>query len=277
MPFISDQTGRPSYNQKLWRYMSLEKLLMMLKHSSLFFCRLPFLKGNDPFEGQVPPEYQLAQLEWSNRENRKKKGLPPDPEPMHQASIDLTANGHEMNRQGSCVNCWTEADDECMGMWQIYAPKNSGVVVRTDYQSLGTSILEDGWIRGHLVDYDGYKLPITGYGVSASLKKRKAFEWEDEYRLYIDLIQIADPEDRHAWYKWQMPANPPSFQSDTLQVISDDELGINVEVDLRILIHEIRLSPGSNPLFLPLIESAVLDAGLSCEVSRSALDDNLVE
>lgn len=41
-------------NQKLWRYMSLERLIDILSRKKLFFASLNAYAATDPFEGLLP-------------------------------------------------------------------------------------------------------------------------------------------------------------------------------------------------------------------------------
>ncbi|HEY6527207.1 MAG TPA: DUF2971 domain-containing protein [Cellvibrionaceae bacterium] len=156
-------------NIKLWRYMSLPKLISILTTKSLNLARIDRMA--DQFEGTITK----ATLEGIQR---------------YQSMIGQTLseeailNMYRRTRETSYISCWHANEYESEAMWQLYGAKG-GVAIQTSYDKLTQSIANDGEVYIGLVkyiDYDNAHLPSANM-FSPIMHKRKSFEHEKEVRL----------------------------------------------------------------------------------------------
>lgn len=107
----------------------------------------------------------------------------------------------ETLREHCLVSCWNISEKESLVMWNIYT-SNFGIAIKTNCHNLLSSIKDydlSRVTRGK-VTYDD-DMPDTEYGYHVFFRKRKEFEYENEYRLLIidelnyinvDLNQLID-------------------------------------------------------------------------------------
>ena len=185
----------------LWRYMDFTKFVSLLDKSSLFFCRAD--KLGDPFEGF------WSQANYKTLTQR----YPPE---VVQGLLQV-GHGFDRMRGWHLVNCWHWNEFESDAMWKIYAAQSRGVAIKTDFQSLTGSLVEDSPLfigKVNYVDYDETIIP-EGNTFYAYLHKRHHFEHEREVRaMMLDTDQL-----------------------------SDQFVGRFCQVDLSELVHQIVVSP----------------------------------
>ncbi len=109
----------PPDDTTVWRYLSLAKLLAMLKNKSIYFSRTDFF--DDPFEGSFT------------------KGSLID---------DADGGGYSMGHSYYCakhmpfhsfVSCWHSSEVESIALWKIYAKEEGGVAIKSTIGDLKRS------------------------------------------------------------------------------------------------------------------------------------------
>lgn len=164
-------------DQKLWRYMSLDKLIDILHKKRLYFSAV----GNytfDPHEGLLPKtlRQEFARLFEKNLTS-------PNENIDFEKMISLLLSAFT-------VNCWHQNDGESEAMWKLYSDLNKGVAIQTTVKSLSNSItseLSDKILFSdvHYVDLHNnanINLGFTSFKL-IPVFKRLAFQHEREARL----------------------------------------------------------------------------------------------
>lgn len=164
-------------NQKLWRYMSLDKLIDILHKKRLYFSAV----GNytfDPHEGLLPKNLRQ---ELANAFG--KNGIPSIGNADFEQKISLILSAFT-------VNCWHQNDGESEAMWKLYSDLNKGVAIQTTVKSLCKSI-SPKWSDKilfsdvHYVDLNHGANINLGFPTFKLIPafKRLAFQHEREARL----------------------------------------------------------------------------------------------
>jgi hypothetical protein len=144
---------------KLWRYISLDKLVDLLSTSELFFTPLSTFAGVDPFEGYVPSvafdahasvfRKAVDNSEALHRqmiEHREKSGIPltsPEREKIRALQDDLRSSPrrfYDAIMKAITVNYWHESETESEAMWRLYAESGKAVAIETTLDDLRESI-----------------------------------------------------------------------------------------------------------------------------------------
>ena len=100
----------PNDDARVWRYMDIGKLVVLLNSATLFFCRLDMLR--DPYEG-LPNSLTLDH--WKGREAT--------PNQMEQFYAE--------NRLYLYVNSWHLNEFESAAMWELYLKTFEGIALET--------------------------------------------------------------------------------------------------------------------------------------------------
>src|SRR5438128_3871824 len=103
-------------SEKVWRYMSLSKLVSLLRTSALHLSRLDLLQ--DPHEGALP-----RPMIEDRRAFFEKQGIA-HILPRHSASVPKM-------RSACYVSCWAHSAVESEAFWRLYANDNDGVAIQT--------------------------------------------------------------------------------------------------------------------------------------------------
>ena len=152
---------------KVWRYISLEKLVAIVSTQTLVFTRVDLL--GDDFEGSVT----RGTYDAVNR-------VPELADLFRPYLIELRRNAY--------ASCWHLNDAESEAMWRLYCGGRTGVALQTTYAKLDHSLPADGTYLGQ-VTYLDYESPEPGVaslkGLTTLMHKRKAFEHEREVRAVI--------------------------------------------------------------------------------------------
>ena len=140
----------PSPNATLWRYMDFTKFVSVLEKQALFFARANELE--DPFEGYLP--YLTRAGVWHNLADS------PYQDSLFQTWLDHT----KKCPQFTLISCWHENRSESAAMWKLYAKDDSGIAIKTDFNSFARSFTCSEDIRiGKIsyVDYERGFLPLS--------------------------------------------------------------------------------------------------------------------
>jgi hypothetical protein len=153
--------------QRVWRYLSLAKLVNLLTTKTLYLSRLDLLA--DDHEGSYTRIHsQTEALQIRNGSEREKWT-------QQKARV----------RSSLYVNCWRIGNEESEAMWKLYCPNNDGIAVVTSYRRLVQSALNDSETYIGLITYLDYETDTfkSGNVLYPAMHKRKAFEHEREARI----------------------------------------------------------------------------------------------
>jgi hypothetical protein len=198
---------------KLWRYLSLDKLIDLLSEKKLHFTPLSSFVKTDPYEGFLPKVAMDANAEMyrlmvkdvesgfalvEDHCKRVKQELTNDEQADHQrrlSSLKENPTRYLLSTiRLTAVNCWHASDDESEAMWRMYADK--GVAIETTVGALKESI--QSCDSKHLVHI--YKIKYMDFfdeslkpsdcmveGLhQAPLLKRRSYVHENEVRAFIE-------------------------------------------------------------------------------------------
>ena len=223
--------------QPIWRYMDFAKLASMLSTSSLWFSRADLL--GDPHEGSVGQATLDLRLEFE-RQMQEEHDAQPDASPIPAGTPPLSeqltwATQYQLVR--SCINCWYMDETESVAMWRGYAGLSTGVAVRSSYQALCDSITAERHVYVGVVNYiDPETDPIPlGNAMWPIMHKRSAFAYERELRAFASYPNAMIGEDKN------------------LEPVA----GLNIDVDLKTLVHEIVVGPDQSAWFVDAAASVV--------------------
>lgn len=239
-------------SQKLWRYMSLDKLINLLDSETLFFTPVNSYAKTDPFEGLIPrvgldalgkifKESQdmimrdLRAMKESALKNSPMKNTLPQVviEKLEELEEDISNHPKRMDAvffnimRNVVVNCWHQNDYESEAMWKLYSDLSKGIAIETTAGSLIDSVVDEKSHRiffseVQYIDFDSPQIrpqDCVVNGTLGILLKRIAFKHENEARLYFS------PEKDYADAEKSKPAAE------------------YVKVDVKKLIHKVYISP----------------------------------
>ena len=236
----------PPPDAVLWRYMDFTKFVSLLEKHALFLARAD--KLGDPFEGAIP---------ISNIEARYTSLKPK----LSDKEILIHEHLRVELRRFTLISCWHESSHESEAMWKVYASANSGIAIKTNFESFVESFITDEQIhigKVKYIDYDSEKIPEDDL-LSPYLHKRKSFEHEREVRA---IIQRIPPEAR--------PENLPNLLTGETPTWPDIcDIGIYYDVDLNILIQEVVIDPYAADWLLELVSSVAERYGLRVPINKS--------
>jgi hypothetical protein len=263
---------------RLWRYLSLDKLIDLLSTSELFFTPLATFAKTDPFEGYLPSVAIDAQaslfrnnvndLELSHQqvaEHRNKQGSPLTNEERETLQASLEDFRSTLRRllpaiaKATVVNCWHANDNESEAMWRLYAENGKAVAVETTLDGLKGSIQKresSSVVRIYPVKYldffDSALQPrdCVVEGHLAPLLKRISYEHEREVRAFIGKV-----------------APSPRAGAD---VAFWKPVPIRLPIDVKALVKAIHVSPYAAEPF-PISVAKICEAfGMDSGIVRSS-------
>jgi hypothetical protein len=216
---------------KIWRYMDFTKLLSLIDNQSLYFSRAD--KFGDQFEGSLT----LPVIK-----HRNSHGLSSFSEAYKEA------------RKYTYINCWHVNDYESEAMWKLFVNSNESIAVQSTYNKLKMSLDAENtfYVFIGLVKYIDYKVDIFNYGnvFSPFLFKRKSFEHEKELRAIAS-----------------SGIDNPGLKCTE----KNDSDGLNIKVNLDLLIETIFINPTAPDWFYELVKSVTAKYKFHFEVRNSTL------
>ncbi len=224
-------------DETLWKYFRFERFLSMLAEHRLYFASAN--QFTDPFEGAVAVQMNAP---------------PPDP---RYAQLEDVEHAFFALKRLTKICCWHRAAYESDAMWKLYAGEHKGIAICTTPDRIRAAFepfrlkseygVEDLW--GGPVQYlDLTKVRMRGASMlERFFFKHRAFEWEREYRLAISLRMAEE-------FGAQVP-----------------EDGINVDVDLSVLIERIVLGSTTTEPERATVAEHIAAAGLSDRLELSTL------
>ena len=284
---------RPDKDARLWRYTDLPKFLDLLTSGRLWLSNLEILSKEDPYEGllgsvrfphrairtirEFPPDQHPKLLE--DYYFAAFKGVvPPDPqdslnaafEHWYKAQEELCIT-HEAERRNYYINCWHEAECECIAMWKTYGGAGAGVAVVSSYSRLEKA-LKDNQEKLFLGRVNYVEISDVVAGVSNYfehlLSKLSHYKYEREVRL--------------AYWDWREPYYPlarANWNNATLRfegLLADSRPirpGLYFECKLNELIEMVLLSPFAPDWHLSMVKAVRDRFGFKFPVHRSIILD----
>lgn len=236
-----------SAKAKLWRYMSLDKLIDLLATRKLYLSPLRSLRERDPFEGYMPRvaigalasvfSKQLRELEEARNKlpaSASKPKLAALDEKIDQIRVDVPKI-MESVAEATVVNCWHESESESEAMWRLYSDSGKGIAIVTHVESLQCALLplpeEHSLYLSAIkyLDFDSTQLQPNDCVVDghvAPLIKRKSYQHEREVRLFT---------------------TPLTGSEDMLRVTP---AAVLIPVNIHALIEEVWISPFASEPFI---------------------------
>lgn len=223
--------------------MSLPKLLSLLGRQALHFARSDTL--GDPYEG-LHSDVDIAAYEALIA-----SGIPEGPEKKAEVQRLVDALQDEpakKMRRGVYVNCWHRSEEEQAAMWRVYAADH-GIAIRTTFDDLTRSVLDDRTIYAGAVRYIDYRTEPTQRiqmnAFNPFTCKRLSFKSDSEVRLVFSDLDAAfgTPEG----------------------VIVDAPEGDFVRVDIDRLVRDVFVSPEQPAWFAEVVRDVVGRYGIAPE------------
>lgn len=264
----------PNDESYLWRYIDFSKFVSMLLKKSLYFTKTSLFK--DPFEGAIGildnkesyDKSMLFALMVANMTAPTKDRGPisPNKEITDRAlSIldctdpsKLTAEGEKLlneakelsqqlennrlpRREYIFVNCWHESDYESDAMWMLYSKDiTNAIAIRTTYRKLYLALNKDPDIDIGRVNY-------------------------------IDFNKNFSATNSTQWYKRQSFAHEKEVRAVLISPSHRDLFGVDLRVDLDLLIDKIYISPYADNWFVELVKDICNKYGINKEILYSDL------
>ena len=195
---VLDGITSPNNEDTLWRYMSFEKFVSILKTESLFYTKA--YKFEDTFEGIRPQPIMDAYIKALRHHA---------PEAHVQGVIKII----DITRKHVMCNCWHQNEEESRAMWDNYSNHNSGIVIKTTVQKLKNSLsdtmfdvfigkikylspstYEECYTQNYLQSIKNGLVLDKKWTYFPYFYKREEFEHEREVRIIIDIdLYIAIP------------------------------------------------------------------------------------
>lgn len=264
----------PPKDSYLWRYIDFSKFVSMLLKKSLHFSKTSLF--NDPFEGAIgildnkesydrsmlfallvanmtaptkqrdaiPPSKEITDKAMKILEDLDKQNLTPEDARLIEDAQRLSnqmADMRPLKRDFTFVNCWHENPYESDAMWMLYSKDiTNALAIRTTYEKLYLSLDREPSIEIGRVNYMDYNKSFSATN-STQWYKRQSFAHEKEVRAVL-----MDQE-------------------------SKDLTGVDVPVNLDILIDKIYVSPYANSSFVEIVRDVISKYGVNKEILYSDL------
>ena len=195
---------------KIWRYLTIDKFKRMLRDEAIFIARSD--QFSDRFEGSYP-----------TRDVKKIDRIYDDPA-MFRAWRKFVA-----------ASCWHKNEYESDGMWQLYSDRKKGVAIQSTIESLEKLCSDHAYVTEvKYIDYENDEFPDQLI-IRPFKYKRIFYKHEQEVRAIIWSLPPAK-EIKNGFPE----VGTPNAKSDI------PIPGLNIEVDLKLLIKAIVVSPESN-------------------------------
>ena len=267
---VLDGITPPNDEATLWRYMSFEKFVSILKTESLFYTRA--CKFKDIFEGLTP------QLIMDAYKKALSRHTPEEHRPGVMKILEIK-DKHVM------CNCWHRNEEESKTMWDEYSVGNDSIAIKTTMGKMKNSSLatdfdvfigkikylsestyDEHYIHNFLKSIGNSSASDKKWTYFPYFHKRKKFEYECEVRIIIDIDPFIEAVLRN---------QPAEAILDTefleCEFPSLDENGKLFKVDVNTLINEVITSPYADDRIIQNVKSVVQEYGFNFEVIPSTL------
>ena len=219
--------------QKLWRYLKYERLLQIINDGVLHFRHIS--KMSDRWEGLLTnmTKDKLFQQQYLIYRDATK--------------ARAATEQYEQHKDLFYINCWHMNDYESYLMWRVYGDK--GCAIQTDYERLVAALGDDPpAINGCVVNYIDYERDQIDVGNIFLPVSHKDLPYRDEkeFRLLC----------------WK-----PNLEK---QNILFDENGVNVRIDVNMLIEKIFIDPSKN-IHIKDLQEQIEKKNLNCKIDDSRI------
>jgi len=261
---------------KLWKYLTLPKFVDLISKSQLWFAKPSTF--NDPFESKtnkktraeliwktmnrIIDDYNIAvyendvgflkEQEWTVSGMEKNEGgriKATEYENFSKVPNNLLASSeYNLNKflDSQLINSWHINDHESESMWNLYSNMDFGIAIISDSDSLRNSFKTSyGSPKILKIDYHDLHKNDKYYDYLPSAYKHIAFKHEEELRTYIGVT------------------------------LPDQTKGYRIDVDPKILIHKIVVSPNSQSWFKENISWIIEKAGYNFTIEDSIFKNKL--
>lgn len=165
-------------------------------------------------------------------------------------SAEIIKNLSKQDIECTFMNCWNLNDYESAAMWKLYSSSNEGISIQSTFKRLTECFQKDNNYSTFIgkvkyIDYDTDCFSDVNW-LYPFVHKRKQFESEQEIRAVIQEY-------------WLIGKN-----------------GIDVPIDLEMLIEKIYISPTSPDWFSDLVKSITKKYGINKDIVKSSLSDDPV-
>lgn len=220
--------------QKLWRYLSYERLIQAIEEDAIHFSHISEMP--DRWEGLLTKRTREM---FFKTELRKYSG--------NVEAAYGSVNDYEEFRNNFYINCWHMNDYESYLMWKAYG--NRECAIQTNYERLFAAFDHSpAKILGCVVKYIDYERDDFRVGNTFTQIGFKDILYRDE-REYRLLFWKVSPEN--------IGFNP-------------GEKGITIQVDINLLIDNIYLNPGYIPN-IDKLEKLINEKGLDCKIKNTKI------
>lgn len=209
---VDNQIKKYSCKQKIWRYMSLDKLIYLLNYKKLFLCRAD--KFEDPLEGSYPKDYK--------DEIRKEY-----PDILDEKIAELVEVNKKL-REYHYVNCWCSRDAELVALWKLYASKD--IAIQTSIEILEKSLINHRDFLIYLCEVEYIDHTSESFYFANTLEPFKRKDYGYDYEHEIRIIRAF----MHYSTNQEYLSDPNGFIQ---------EKGITLDIDVNALIENIYISP----------------------------------
>jgi hypothetical protein len=159
-------------------------------------------------------------------------------------------------RKNMAVNCWHCNRKQSMAMWQLYARRQYGIAIKSTFDDLCKAITSPETIHIGKVRYWDKKpsdLKDIGLYSGGVLHKRRCYDYEREVRAVVHKRSLF----------WKKP--------ETFGFLDEGKKGVNIIVNLSVLIKKVYTCPDSPEWFYELVKNIVKKYGMNFEVLKSDL------
>lgn len=224
-------------DEMLWRYCKAERFSEIMKTGRMYFASAN--EFEDPFEGALAVQTIREPVE------------------PRYAEMEHVEKAYFQLKRLTKLNCWHRAEYESDAMWKLYAAQSKGIAICSTPARMEKAFVpfrlrpdygvEDLW--GSPVQYfDLTKVRMKGAGMlERFFFKHQAFAWEQEFRLAISMRMAEE------------------FG------VAAPETGIEVSVDLDVLIDHIVIGPKISEKTQEEVAELAKGAGLSNRLRFSSL------
>jgi hypothetical protein len=243
---------------KLWRYLSLDKLIDLLSTEELFFAPLSSFLKADPYEGFLPTTGMdaLAQIPRSKTQDIERL-IPAVEDHLRREGRELSGEQRDTLRRDlqelktaprrffpaivrcQTVNCWHANDSESEAMWRLYSDRGRAVAVETDIDAFVASIRarhSDHRVHVYPVKYLDFfdqslrpsDCTVEGRHTTPFLK-RLSYKHENEVRALICRAVASARESENLDFWQPVPVRLP--------------------VDVKLMVKRVHVSPYSKEPF----------------------------
>ena len=258
----------PNGNPDIWRFIDNSKFLWIVQNSSLYFPRVDNFP--DPYEGRPPVHILQSRIDNLLKKREKvNENLTAEQvnELLPEVSVNSVLSEYEYFRKITFANCWYCAGHESVAMWKQYLASGDGVAIKTNYDDLVASLESTDEYDTYATkiayeDYDQFQ-PDGRNIFEYYITKPQQYEYENELRL---IIISAPPETEHS---------ENSSNSAIERCWDEQPSGISINVDLDMLIQEVRISPYSPPWVTEEYIQEILSIyGISANVEESVVNQD---